>query len=231
MKKQNWYVNQRKYHFIYKTTCKVNDKYYLGMHSTDDLSDGYLGSGNLIAKSIKKHGRENFSIEILEFLPDRASLKLREAELVNEEKLTDPLCMNLRLGGEGWESTEASRAATIGNRSEARTKNPLWLKKLSDHHRLLHKTGVHKSPDRTGMKLTDAHKQKIGNANAQYQAGSGNSQFGTMWIFNDAEFRSMKIQRGDHLPSGWKPGRRMFTKTALASERSSAAREGPTWSG
>ena len=89
MKKQNWYVNQRKYHFIYKTTCKVNDKYYLGMHSTDDLSDGYLGSGNLIAKSIKKHGRENFSIEILEFLPDRASLKLREAELVNEEKLTD----------------------------------------------------------------------------------------------------------------------------------------------
>ena len=27
-KKQNWYKNPRKYHFIYKTTCSVNGKYY-----------------------------------------------------------------------------------------------------------------------------------------------------------------------------------------------------------
>lgn len=26
---------QKKYHYIYKTTCTVNGKYYIGMHSTE----------------------------------------------------------------------------------------------------------------------------------------------------------------------------------------------------
>lgn len=99
MKKQNWYVNPKKYHFIYKTTCMVNGKYYYGMHSTDDLNDGYVGSGTRLWHSIKKHGRENFSIEILEFCVDRESLKQREAELITEEMLQDPMCMNLAMGG------------------------------------------------------------------------------------------------------------------------------------
>jgi hypothetical protein len=42
-KKQNWYTNPKKYHFIYKTTCKVNGKFYYGMHSTDGLDGGYIG--------------------------------------------------------------------------------------------------------------------------------------------------------------------------------------------
>ena len=100
-KKQNWYTNPRKYHFIYKTTCFVNGKYYYGMHSTDDLEDGYIGSGTRLWHSIKKYGRENFSIEILEFLSDRETLKKRESELITVEMLNDPMCMNLRTGGEG----------------------------------------------------------------------------------------------------------------------------------
>jgi hypothetical protein len=71
------------------------------MHSTDDLEDGYVGSGTRLWHSIKKHGRENFKMEILEFCSDRELLKKREAELITEEMLKDPLCMNLRTGGEG----------------------------------------------------------------------------------------------------------------------------------
>jgi hypothetical protein len=69
------------------------------MHSTSNLNDGYIGSGTLLAKAIKKHGRENFSIEILEFCDDREKLKLRESQLVTQEVLDDPMCMNLKLGG------------------------------------------------------------------------------------------------------------------------------------
>jgi hypothetical protein len=90
---------QRKYHFIYKTTNLINNKYYIGMHSTDNLDDGYIGSGSRLWRSIQYYGKENFKVEILEHFNDRLTLKKRERELVNEETIADPLCMNLALGG------------------------------------------------------------------------------------------------------------------------------------
>lgn len=92
---------RKKYHVIYKTTCKVNEKYYVGMHSTDDLNDGYLGSGKRLWNAIRKHGKENFEVEILEFFDNRKDLIDREIEMVNEDMLQDPMCMNLMQGGKG----------------------------------------------------------------------------------------------------------------------------------
>lgn len=95
-------ADRRKHHYIYKITrVDGSRKYYIGMHSTDDLDDGYFGSGSLLSKSIKKHGKDKHHKEILEHLPTREALKLREKELVTEELLGDKLCMNLKLGGEG----------------------------------------------------------------------------------------------------------------------------------
>ena len=45
---------EKKYHFIYKTTNLLSGKYYIGMHSTDNLDDGYLGSGYRLRLAIKK---------------------------------------------------------------------------------------------------------------------------------------------------------------------------------
>jgi len=62
-KKQNWYTNPKKYHFIYKTTNLLNGKYYYGMHSTDNLEDGYVGINNKILVSILKLvGQEEESV-------------------------------------------------------------------------------------------------------------------------------------------------------------------------
>ena len=91
--------NQHAYHFIYKTTNIVNGKFYLGMHSTSNLKDGYLGSGSLLSKSIKKYGRDKFIMEILDFCESREKLKLREAEVITQDMLDNPMCMNIRLGG------------------------------------------------------------------------------------------------------------------------------------
>jgi hypothetical protein len=72
--------------------------------ATDNLEDGYLGSGKVLRYSINKHGEQNHRKEILEELPTREALKLREAELVNKDLLAHPLNMNLKFGGEGgWE--------------------------------------------------------------------------------------------------------------------------------
>ena len=91
-------ASRRKYHYIYKIT-RTDGKYYIGMHSTDDLDDEYFGSGQRLWHSINYHGKEAHSKEILEFLPDRESLRKREAEIVNEEVLSDEKCMNLIMGG------------------------------------------------------------------------------------------------------------------------------------
>ena len=72
---------EKKYNYIYKTTNLKNGKFYVGMHSTDNLNDGYLGSGDRLRRSIRRNGKNNFKLEILEFLSDRASLSLREKEL------------------------------------------------------------------------------------------------------------------------------------------------------
>lgn len=94
-------ASRRKYHFIYKTTCLITGREYFGMHSTDDMDDGYLGSGKILRYSVKKYGKENHIREVFELLPDRKSLCLREAQIIDERRLTDISCMNLRLGGEG----------------------------------------------------------------------------------------------------------------------------------
>ena len=103
-------ADKRKYHYIYKTTCLITNRYYIGMHSTENLEDGYIGSGKRLWHSIKKHGKENHVCEILEFLPGRKELAAREAQLVNEELLDDDLCMNLNVGGNGgWHACNAVR--------------------------------------------------------------------------------------------------------------------------
>ena len=88
-------------YYIYKTTCTITNKYYIGMHKTCNLKDGYMGSGLLLRRSITKHGRENHLFEILEYCTDEIDLCKKEEEIVNEELLLDNLCMNLKIGGIG----------------------------------------------------------------------------------------------------------------------------------
>ena len=87
------------HHYIYKTTCKITKKFYIGMHSTSNLEDGYMGSGIHIWRSIKKYGKEEHIREILEFLPDRKTLADRERDIINENFLKNPFCMNIAKGG------------------------------------------------------------------------------------------------------------------------------------
>lgn len=92
---------EKKYHIIYKTTCLINKKYYIGMHSTDNLDDGYMGSGKALKFSIQRYGKENHKVEILEMVESRELLAERERELVTMNKVRNGNCMNLKVGGIG----------------------------------------------------------------------------------------------------------------------------------
>ena len=133
------------YHIIYKTTNIVNDKYYYGVHSTENLEDGYVGSGYGLKNAIKKYGINNFKKEIIAFFDDREQALLYESKIVNKELVENPMCYNSTIGGgsppsrlgkispstllKGENRTEKQKqAATI--HSERMKENTPWNKGL-----------------------------------------------------------------------------------------------------
>lgn len=87
------------FHFVYKITNKTNGHYYIGVHSTTCIEDGYTGSGTLMKRALRKYGVQNFDREIIDSLETRNDAFKKEAELVNQSLLNDPKCYNLALGG------------------------------------------------------------------------------------------------------------------------------------
>lgn len=92
-------ADRRAFHFIYKTVFILTGQFYMGMHSTDRMDDGYLGSGIWLKRAVKKHGEAQFRREIVEMCDSRKVLRVRETEIVNSDLLNDPMCMNLVCGG------------------------------------------------------------------------------------------------------------------------------------
>jgi len=88
------------YHYCYRTTCILNNTYYIGVHSTEDLEDGYSGSGVIIKRSILKHGVENHITEIIKIVKSRTAAFSLEKKLVNKDTLADEFCLNLIEGGQ-----------------------------------------------------------------------------------------------------------------------------------
>ena len=212
----------KKYHFIYKTTCIKTGRFYIGMHSTDKIEDGYIGSGQRLWHSIRYHGKENHKIEILEFFQDRKSLALREREIVNEDLLENSNCMNLCLGGEiGFTEEQISRGATNANNKNWKDpdyaekmklvsfkvmndlwKDPEFCKKVTDAASKSFKGKTH----------TEETRRKIGGKSSIAQKAESNSQFGTCWIHNlegEINKRIKKEEMEKYLQEGWESGMKM----------------------
>ena len=94
---------EKTYNYFYIINNLLNGHFYLGVHSTDDLDDGYFGSGKVLKQAIKKHGVENFELTILKYFDTRDELMTFEREVVNERFLEyyQSICYNLKKGGEG----------------------------------------------------------------------------------------------------------------------------------
>lgn len=86
---------------IYKITNLINGKIYIGKHQTEDLNDGYMGSGKRLALAIEKHGIKNFKKEILFQFDNEDDMNAKEAELVTEEFVKENTNYNLCPGGHG----------------------------------------------------------------------------------------------------------------------------------
>lgn len=208
-------------HYIYKIINIINNKYYIGMHSTFDLDDDYFGSGKYLWRSLKKYGKENFKKEILEFLPDRKSLIKREKELVNKELIKDPLCMNLMQGGKGGWSIKQQKINNLKSQKSQkflRENNKYWVEKKSKNSKraleLRRKRGeIFNNPLAFfGRTHSEETKQKMRDAKKGKCNGIKNSQYGTCWIYNMQLKENKKIKKKKlryWLNLGWIVGRKM----------------------
>jgi len=203
---------EKKYHYIYKTTCNVTKRFYVGMHSTDNLDDGYFGSGKILRYSLNKHGKENHILEKLEFYKFRDELKIREKEIINEDFLKDSLCMNIALGGEGGiinkdhiEKLHKGCSNFMIEKWKDEEYKKRTLLNLYKNVSQGHKKGHYKYDNFKDKKHTEDTKRKIGEANSINQKGINNSQFGTCWITNGKENKKIKIN--SIISKNWKLGR------------------------
>jgi len=94
-------IHDYKYHIVYKTTNIVNNKIYVGMHSTDIIEDGYIGSGWVLKDAIQKYGRDKFSREVLYVFNTRLEASKMEALIVDKEFIERKDTYNLIEGGSG----------------------------------------------------------------------------------------------------------------------------------
>ena len=74
------------YGFIYEWTNMLNGKKYIGSHA-GTTDDGYIGSGKVFQRAIKKHGIENFTRTIVEFVEKEDRQHLLEREKFHLDKV------------------------------------------------------------------------------------------------------------------------------------------------
>jgi hypothetical protein len=203
---------ERKYHYIYKITCLKNNRYYIGMHSTDNLEDGYMGGGKRIKNSVKKHGKDAHRKEILEFFENRELLRQREVELVNVELLNDSMCMNLQPGGGGGLVNEEHKLKFLKGSSKWTSdqwKIPGGFQKnrivSSTRMKAMHEANKIKYDTFTGKKHKPESIERMKESQKGKQKGTKNSQFGTIWITDG--INNKKITKDTQIPENWKKGR------------------------
>ena len=98
----------KSFNYIYKITNTINNKIYTGVHHTNNLDDGYMGSGKKLHRAFKKYGIEHFKKEILEYFNTWDEALKKEAEIVNEEFVKREDTYNMTCGGGSFYHTKGT---------------------------------------------------------------------------------------------------------------------------
>lgn len=192
----------KRYHIIYKIINLINGNIYIGAHTTPNVNDSYMGSGDLIKKAIRKYGKENFKKEIIGSYDTIDEMFKMESIIVNDTFLNRKDVYNIKEGGSGgWDHIQRNPET-----SEARKK------RAGDLFRKLHAEGKIKYNTFTGKKHSEESKIKIGKANSISQSGERNSNYGNVWIHNEKIKKSMRIPKEElniWLKNDWVLGRKI----------------------
>lgn len=121
------------HYIVYETRNIVNQMTYIGCHATDDINDGYLGSGKHLKRAIQKYGKETFERRIIHIFDNPIEMFVLEKSLVTEEYVKNPNTYNLVIGGYGGfkvQNIEEWKLKLKESSSKRTNKTPM----LGKHH-------------------------------------------------------------------------------------------------
>ena len=208
------------YYTVYKITNLVNGKIYVGIHKTNDLDDGYMGSGKILKRALVKYGIENFKKEYLEVFDNPEDMFHMESKVVNEDFVNDEQTYNLKVGGDGGfdyiNSNGLTAKGMMGKKHNEETK-----KKMSDNCAMKREEVIRRSVAARKLldlkpflnkKHTKETKKKMSESSKGMGVGKTNSQYGTCWIHHVELKQNKKIKKEDldsFVSEGWIKGRKM----------------------
>ena len=180
------------YHYFYKITNQINGKFYYGVHNTDNLDDGYMGSGKLLHKAYIKHGIENFNKEILKFFNTMDEAFKYEQEVVDINMVNNPQCYNILLGGKYPKSAGLVCVKdTLGN--------TFWVNK--DEYIYLNKENFK-------FNWQDKHHKEESKQKVRNKMTPKDSTNSRIWINKDGKVKYLlKKYLDEYLQNGWTLGR------------------------
>jgi group I intron endonuclease len=159
----SWVKYKHAYYFIYMTKNIENNKCYIGWHATNNLNDGYVGSGKLLRYSINKYGEDKHITGILEFC-NKNEVYQREKYWIKKKNTIVPVGYNLTRGGDGGntyillsEEDKKKFKEQCSKQNRGRSFSEEHKKKISDS-----KKG--KASPNKGVKFSDETKQKMSKA-------------------------------------------------------------------
>ena len=208
--------------YIYKTTNLVNNKIYIGQKHSTKFDKNYYGSGKILLKALKKYGKENFKVEILEE-SDSNDLDSLEIKYIKQYNSTNPnIGYNILIGGNvsyklgknhpmyGRHHTEETKKKISMNTSKAQ---------LGIHH--------HNHTEETKKKISKANKGRIISKEKRKNMSNGVKQSylngrihprlgkpnrpGTIWINNGKINKRIYIEEFNNYP-GYVKGRIPWVK-------------------
>lgn len=209
---------------------------YIGKHQTENLDDGYMGSGLRIQRAIKKYGVENFEKTILFECQSFEEMNAKEAEIVNEDFIARDDVYNIKLGGEGgWDYLNGSSSSyhkgsikrhnaavkanknrdIVKSRQKASKTRQNWSiekrQEVSDaiSNGIKRKLQLDKDfAKRRAQKLKGRKASKqLKQKLSELKMGENNNQYGKVWIMNRTLKQCKCVDSSYVLPDGWEYGR------------------------
>ena len=220
----------KSYNYIYKITNQINGKIYIGKHSTNNLDDGYMGSGVLIKKAIQKYGIENFTKEYLAFCDTEEKLNWFEKFYIKKYKARE-VGYNLTDGGDGClgrKQTEETKQKLRKPKSEETKQKISEAQKRYCKEHSGQNTGNHYSlgpmTDEHKQKLSESHKgltpwnkgkkglwtaseetkKKLSDSHKGKTPWNKNGQPKYKWLTPDGEIKIMDKSNAHHYHKDWK---------------------------